>query len=103
LDEPEFYRIEGKFKTLTESYLTGKHQKVVLRNRTDSGNSSKWERIICGVPHGLILGRLFFLLYMNELPKIVNNNIVLFADDSSIIVNGTNKLNFQRCKYMVEC
>ena len=37
----EFYGIEGKFKTFIESYLTGRYQKVVLGNRSDSNNSSK--------------------------------------------------------------
>jgi hypothetical protein len=33
-----------------------------------------------------------------DMPKIINknNNMVLFADDTSIIVTGTNKLDFER-------
>jgi hypothetical protein len=61
LDKLEFYGIEGKFKTLIESYLTGRHQNVALSNVTDSNNSSKWEVIKFGVPQGSILGPLFFL------------------------------------------
>jgi hypothetical protein len=66
-------------------------------NRIDSNNSSKWETIKCGVPQGSILGPLFFLFYINDLPKIINkdNNMVLFADDTSIIITDTNKLNFK--------
>jgi hypothetical protein len=30
LDKLEFYGIDGKFKTLIESYLTGRHQRVTL-------------------------------------------------------------------------
>jgi hypothetical protein len=50
LDKLEFYGNEGKFKSLIESYLTGRHKRVVLGNTTDSNNSSKWEVIKCGVP-----------------------------------------------------
>jgi len=96
LDKLEFHGIEGKFKTLIESYLTGGYQRVALGNITDSNNSSKWEVIKCGVPQGSILGPLFFLFYINDLPKIINkdNNMVLFADDTRIIITDSNKPDF---------
>jgi hypothetical protein len=41
-----------------------------------------------GVLQGLILGPLFFLLYINDLPAIINDVLkpILFADDISIIL-----------------
>ena len=100
LDKPEFYGIEGKFKTLIESYLTGRYQRVALGNITDSNNYSKSEVIKYGVPQGSILGPLFFLFYINDLPKIINkdNNMVLFADDTSIIITDSNKPDFNTYK-----
>jgi hypothetical protein len=97
LDKLEFYGIEDIFKTLIKSYLTGRHQSVLLGHITESNNSSKWETIKCGVPQSLILGPLLFLLYINDLPKIINknNNMVLYADDTSIIITDTNNLNFE--------
>jgi hypothetical protein len=71
MDKLEFYEIEGKFKILIESYLTGRYQRVLVGNRIDSNNGRKWEIIKCGVPQGSILGPLFFLLYINDLPKII--------------------------------
>jgi hypothetical protein len=58
---------------------------------------SAWKEITDGVPQGLVLGPLFFLIYVNDLPKTINdNNIpVLFADDTSIIVKSPNPKDFQ--------
>ena len=94
LDKLEFYGIEGKFETLMESYLTCRYQKVILNNNTNTHSSSKWELIKNGVPQGSILGPLFFLLYINDLPKIIkqNNSMVLVADDTSLLITDYNDI-----------
>jgi len=42
LEKLEFYNVEGKFKTLIESYLAGRDQRVTLSNITNNNDSSKW-------------------------------------------------------------
>jgi hypothetical protein len=41
------------------------------------------------------IGPLLSLLYINELPKIVNDNaeVVLYADNTSIIITSLNPTN----------
>jgi len=98
LDKLEFYGIEGKFKTLIKSYLADRYQKVILNNNNNnkSNSSSKWELIKNGVPQGSVLGPLLYLLYINNLPKIIPiyNSIVLFVDDTSILIKDSNNKDF---------
>jgi hypothetical protein len=42
---------------------------------------------------------LLFLIYINDLPKIINNNaeMFLFADDNSIIITSPGPINVKNC------
>jgi hypothetical protein len=93
LTKLERYGIVGVFKALITSYLNNRYQKVVLVNRkTYSSTSFEWKIIKHGVPQGSILGPLFFLLYVNDLPTVITNNakIILYADDTSIIMPNSS-------------
>ena len=50
------------------------------------------ETFINGFPRSLMLGSLFLVIYINDVHKITDNDatVVLFADDTSILVTGCN-------------
>jgi hypothetical protein len=53
-----------------KSYLTDRYQNVLITTITAYyGVSSRSKKFINGVPRGLILGSLFLLIYINDLPQ----------------------------------
>ena len=93
----EFYGITGITYQLLQSYLKGRYQRVVLNNYLSS-SCSNWGETTHGVPQGSILGPLLFLLYINDLPHITNDNskIILFTDDTSMIITIPYPLHFEK-------
>ena len=73
------YGISGPLLILIKLFLTNRFQRVVL-----NGQTSNWKNILAGVPQGSILGPLFFLIFINDIPEGIQSNLKIFADDTSI-------------------
>ena len=71
--------ITGKALVWVKEFLNDRIMKVNVR-----GSCSQWALVISGVPQGSVLGPLLFLLYVNDLPVWIKNNIKMFADDTKI-------------------
>jgi hypothetical protein len=97
LSRLEFYGITGRANNLIKSYLNDRYQRVLIKNIYSKNCFSEWEKVKQGVPQGSILGPLFFLLYINDLPGIINDisKPTLFADDNNIIITESNLRNFK--------
>lgn len=97
----ESYGIAGVVLSWFKSYLANRTQRVKL-----NGNLSEPITVKLGVPQGSVLGPLLFLLYINDLTRVVCRNceIRLFADDALIYTVGhssqeiNNNLNMQMNK-----
>ena len=66
-----------------KSYLTGRTQVTDV-----DGVLSNSKGISCGVPQGSILGPLLFLIYVNDMRAAVGCKLLLYADDSALLVSG---------------
>jgi hypothetical protein len=74
--------IRGKLLEWLKSYLTDRHQRVII-----NGVKSAWGKILAGVPQGSVLGPLLFLIFIKDITHVIRRcNIRLFADDTCLFI-----------------
>ena len=69
-----------------ENYLTNRQQKIV---KPDLSSTLKPTNI--GVPQGSILGPTLFIMYVNDLFKVINNEVckmIMYADDTVVYASS---------------
>ena len=98
LTKLEFYGISGFSNQLMRSYLDHRYQIVVIKDNGTIKLTSEWEPVKHGVPQGLILGPLLFLVYINDLSRTINGvaDLILFTNDMSIVISYINLEEFKR-------
>ena len=82
----ERYGIRDVALQWIKSYFSCRQQFVQI-----SQTCSPMQTVKCGVPQGSILGPLFFILYIDDLPKTSKlTELLLFADYTSIFFSHSN-------------
>ena len=69
--------------SLFNSYLSNRKQCVVV-----DGVKSPFVNINAGVPQGSRLGPLLFIIYINDIVDNLESDILIFADDCSLLASG---------------
>ena len=82
--------VKGNTLNWIQSFLIGRTQTVVL-----DGESSEEVKVTSGVSQGSVLGPLLFLLYLNDLPEIIQSQVMLSADDTAVYLTVTNMQDSQ--------
>ena len=73
----QWYGIVGNTYQWISSFLSDRHQKVVIDNVSSDSVS-----VVSGVPQGTVLGPILFIIYINDIiENIKHSKILLFADD----------------------
>jgi hypothetical protein len=93
----ELYGLRGISYECMRLYLTDRSQFVEIHHMDKNTLkiktvTSTLKEIIYGVLQGSILGPLLFLMFINDLPRVIQNAVVLFADDTSILISENNTL-----------
>ena len=73
------YGISGRMQRWIKAFLTERTMQVRIRKEL-----SETQEVLSGVPQGSVIGPLLFLMYVDELPTMMRNNMKLFADDSKL-------------------
>jgi hypothetical protein len=96
LAKVEPYGLRGLVHAWMRSYLADRTQFVEIHQMDQNTSNMKTfasslKAIKNGVPQGSILGPLLFLLFINDLPRVIHNaEVVLFADDTNILITRKN-------------
>ena len=75
-----FVCIRGSVLSILKQFLSNRSHHVMV----DSCRS-KLVNVVSGVPQGSVLGPLLFLLYTSELFSILENKLIGYADDSTLM------------------
>ena len=83
--EPLIFKIRqlglgGAFLSILIKFLTDRVQRVVV-----DGHYSAWRNVISGVPQGSVLGPLLFILYTHDMWFGLENMLVAYADDGTLL------------------
>lgn len=90
--------IRGTAYSWFKSYLENRIQIVQIEHLNTATNelemvTSQEKRLTCSIPQGSVLGCILFLIYINDLPKLLDKETtlpILFADDVSILIKCEN-------------
>ena len=84
------YNLHPGLLQLLRSYLSNRKHRVVVE-----GQCSAWHTLPSGVPQGSILGPLLFTLFVNDIPILLCNKSLMFADDLKIFRQITSSADAQ--------
>ena len=88
------YGITGNVLGWIESFLSNRTQWVQINNTKSSSSP-----VTSGIPQGSVLGPILFVLYINDLPEVIDKDSFLFADDTKLfreIKTHADKIQLQK-------
>lgn len=88
LTKVKSYGLDDRVVTWIQDFMHNRTQQLGV-----DGVISVWKPVISGVPQGSILGPVLFVLYMNDVPSLIQSDLYLFADDAKIFRTITGDID----------
>lgn len=92
--------IRGNCHNWFKSYLENRQQIVEIEYLDNETKriikvQSEQKTVNASIPQGSVIGCLLFIIYINDLPNVINEISVLFADDLSVLMSCNNSTNIK--------
>ena len=92
LSKLEYYGIRGIPHDLIKSYLNNRKHNTII-NAVDSNTLTSTH----GVPEGSVLGPLLFLIYINDMSRVIQHSEMHhFADDTNLLYSSNSMTKISR-------
>ena len=72
--------VGGPFLSILTEFLSNRLQRVIV-----DGQFNDYGGVVSGVPQGSVLGPLLFILYTHDMWFGLENMLVLYADDATLL------------------
>ena len=78
--------IRGQVLQWSRAFLRGRLQRVLV-----NGNASSPAPVTSGIPQGSVHGPTLFVMYINDMPRAVNNRVKMFAGDTKLYARSDTR------------
>ena len=77
IEKLKSFGISGNLLEWLKCFLIGRKQRVVIGEE-----QSSWSEVKSGIPQGSVLGPVLFVIFINDIPRALQNATKIFADDT---------------------